>query len=386
MYYPPYLPEEKIKILLSNEEKSLKQVEKIFKIQYYGKPRIFINISPFNMSWTDSAGIHYAAPSSEFQKLTEEKYNNYIGRLHEWAHFLALNLLCQERFIKPPSFFLIEGLATAVDALIDAKYRINIHLIAKGLLKLGKLKQITKISNRDFLTFSTYEAGSFTLFLLENFGIEKLKEIYKYINDEENFKNHFKQIFGKSISFFVEKWKAFLNSFLKDENKRALYIAYASLSLDKMHPFVLECEKFWILQGFRDLPDKIIKEEEKFYKAFFSLSQTFKLEYTYKNFSRTMDSFRVYLKKRQKSIKAFSKAKLLIKRGGEYKSIQNLLEYSLSLAVDIEDLEVIAKVYHYMDIITLLRKSREASKYNEKIKLLKKAEKEIILYKGVNYE
>ncbi len=381
LYYPPDLPEDKIKLLLSKEEKSLKQVEEIFKIQYPDKPRIFIRIAPFNMSWTDSEGIHYSAPSSEFQKLTEEKYDTYLGRLHEWSHFLALNLLCQERHIKPPSFFLIEGLATAVDALINAKYRTNLHLTAKGLLKLGKLKQVTEISNRDFLTLTINEAGSFTSFLLEYFGIEKLKEVYRYINDEEKFNNHFERIYGKSISFFEEKWKAFLNSFLQDENQRAQYVAYASLGLDQMHPFVLECEKFWISQGFRDLPDKILKKEEAFYEAFFNLSQTSELEYAYKTFCRAIDDFRVYLEKRQKSIKAFSEAKLLITQHKCYDSIQDLLKYSLSLALDIEDLEVVTKVSHYIDIIKLLRKVREAHGYNEKRKLLKEAEKKIMLYK-----
>lgn len=105
--------------VLAGEEKLLEQAEDIMELHYPEKANVFIQITPLYFSYADLHGVHYLAPYDEFLRISE---GGSPGMPHEWAHFLALKLLCPVNSVKPPAFFLTEGLATAVDALANPKY------------------------------------------------------------------------------------------------------------------------------------------------------------------------------------------------------------------------------------------------------------------------
>jgi len=138
---------------------------------------------------------------------------------HECMHLYSM------LFGWPPAFFL-EGLAVAYqvdpargDFEAREKSGERVHDIVRRYRQEGRLYPVTAIIDRvgwyanDYTT--TYlEAGSFVRYLADVHGIERLKEVFRKMgqNDERaDVKAKFAAIYGRTVEEVEKEWLAFLD-------------------------------------------------------------------------------------------------------------------------------------------------------------------------------
>jgi len=235
LYYPNILAEDEAELFLDRQEQALRRVEEFLQLEYPSRVKLFLQISALREHWVSSDGIHYSFPLLELQQIFRKKDASFVaGELHELTHFIAQELLAPAEGAEPPAFFLIEGLAMAVDATANSQEAICFHLVAKGLSLLRSLKPVFQIAPIDPPIFRYDVMGSFTCFLLEQYGIEKLKELYTFI-DKKDFESAVARIYGKPLLSLEQEWHGFLTSLLSGQEERARYIALASLEFNRVH-------------------------------------------------------------------------------------------------------------------------------------------------------
>jgi len=125
-----------------------------------------------------------------------------------------------------PTFF-NEGAATAMqtdpynsDFVPRDKSGVPIHSIARTYLAEGRLYRVEDIlGSQAFLesdfTVSYIQAGSYVRFLMDIYGIESLKYLFRSLNAgdyPDTMKTVFQAVYGKSISEAEAEWLAFLNT------------------------------------------------------------------------------------------------------------------------------------------------------------------------------
>lgn len=112
---------------------------------------------------------------------------------------------------------LIEGVAEAAD--FDNPYgRLTTHEEAAAMIALGKAPPLARAMGAGFSLESGPRAytiaGSFCRYLLEQFGIGKLRELYRSAGD-------FEHVYGTSLPTLEEGWRAFLAKLPVDQSSRA---------------------------------------------------------------------------------------------------------------------------------------------------------------------
>ena len=388
MHYPDILEKTKAQSLLKREERNLRKSEELLNLAYKGKVNLYIYEFPFNKNWTDLKGVHYAIPSEHFKALSDLN-NKVLGEIHEWIHFLCIKLLCPVMELDSPTFFLAEGLAVAIDSLLNKDYEKHLNLVVKGLRDKNRLKSITEVSPKDLVSYTHYLTGCITLYLLKKYGIEKIKSVYKYIDDPQEFFNVFKQIYGIGLKELENEWLDYLDETYHFEGKRARYIANASLKLDDYHPFFLKYEKNWTLHGFNDLPSNILKIEEDLYKAYFDLStcSNSELEYYNEQYNEAFKKFKTVLDKRDKCIQEFAKAQNLIEKSNNYDLMLEQLGKANILALEIKDSCITNRIHKHIDVIKLIKEASNTEGVQNKKKKYKLAQTIIddSNYKGEEY-
>jgi len=110
---------------------------------------------------------------------------------------------------------LIEGLAVAVDWPGGSYERMTPHEQVRALQAMGKRPSIAQLLSLQFFTFSSVAgyttAGSFLRFLLDTYGAEPLRAVYR--NGGE-----FEEAYGKPLARLEAEWVAFISTIqLPDE-------------------------------------------------------------------------------------------------------------------------------------------------------------------------
>jgi tetratricopeptide (TPR) repeat protein len=128
---------------------------------------------------------------------------------HEIAHVYAAlyappPLYVSSRFGLLPHMGLIEGLATATEGY---KGRLTLHEWSAALLELDKLPKLETVMGPEGYWSSAgptayTAAGSFLLYLLEQYGVERVKALYR--------SGDFQETYGRSLSVLTEEWRGFL--------------------------------------------------------------------------------------------------------------------------------------------------------------------------------
>jgi hypothetical protein len=148
---------------------------------------------------------------------------------HEMAHVFgsafgdpAFGVSLAWRFWGPLPFpvlatGLIEGMAEAAD-FDNPSGRFTTHEEAAAMVALGKAPPVERAIGAAFSLESGPRAytiaGSFCRFLLERFGADKLRAIYRSAGD-------FEKVYGQPLSALATGWRTFLASLPVDENGRA---------------------------------------------------------------------------------------------------------------------------------------------------------------------
>ena len=112
---------------------------------------------------------------------------------------------------------LVEGIAEAAD-FDNPDGRSTTHEEAAAMLALGKAPELGRALGAGF-TFESGPraytiAGSFCRFLLDTFGAEKLRALYRSAGD-------FERVYGRDLASLEKDWRAFLSALPADESSRA---------------------------------------------------------------------------------------------------------------------------------------------------------------------
>jgi hypothetical protein len=148
---------------------------------------------------------------------------------HELAHIFAsafgdrlFGVSLAWRFVGPlpwPTLAsgLVEGIAEAAD-FDNPDGRATTHQEAAAMLALGKAPELRRALGAGF-TFESGPraytiAGSFCRFLLDAFGAEKLRALYRLAGN-------FESVYGRDLASLEKDWQAFLAALPPDESSRA---------------------------------------------------------------------------------------------------------------------------------------------------------------------
>jgi hypothetical protein len=363
LHYPPILAEDKARFFLDAENKALELVEEVLQAQYQGQVTIYIKISPFREHYVKTDGIYHCLPALDLRGISGEKTTVAVGRLHELAHFIAQELLCPIKSSEPPGFFIVEGLAMAVNATTNPEEAVHLHLVAKGLVLLGALKPVLQIvpSDPPFLRYEV--AGSFTHFLMKQYGVEKLTELYTFIN-ESDFDKAAVRIYGRPIPILEEKWKGFLAHYLPNREEAARYAALASLDLNQLRELpIVRNGNQWFRQGIiEDLPEGLYAQDLAVYEALSALTRkesSSKLEHEYEFFRSLLEVYCSSLRKWQEAAMAFREARqLLIDRHTNYDVTLTALRQAYTYLQELNDTTMMSRTRLYAALI-LSKKAHE---------------------------
>jgi hypothetical protein len=240
-YSPEYYSLEKIKILTENTEEVLKKEvilqdveEKFkktsnFKVPFYIYPSAKIfrqKFSSIYLGFNTGHEIYMCIPPKFINK---NIILNYLNFGHEIGFIVMRNFWPPPNTICAPS---MEAINTYFDARIRSPGEEKVlDYLSKEKLEDGTLNDL--ISTMQFFkkdsfagynttnyeeykkyTFYIFYFGSFVGFLVQNYGIDKLKEIVEIGDSKANVET----IFGKSQRELFNNWKSYLLSLPKPTN------------------------------------------------------------------------------------------------------------------------------------------------------------------------
>ena len=195
-------------------------------------------------------------------------YNNYDATLrHELAHVISskfgTGIFKVAENINPS---LIEGVAVAADPFYS---EYDIHYMAALAYKNGfKINIKNLFSGYSFLTntssLSYIYAGSFVKYLIENYGINKVKKLYSNID--------FEKIYKMPVSRLESEYYDFLKSIIAD-NKNSAYYFFGRQSL-----FTKVCPRYIssrLKDGWENYQAKNYKKSEKIFQEILDVSINF---------------------------------------------------------------------------------------------------------------
>ncbi|MEW6738071.1 MAG: hypothetical protein AB1489_42745, partial [Acidobacteriota bacterium] len=196
LYFEPNTPaEQRINELKKNAEQSFARVLQLLGEQTYRhQVNVFIVDSRSRMKALVGREVNGSA-NPEINTIFYVFGNNInASGSHEFCHVLAVNSWGKAEI------WINEGLAVYSD---DNWHGYKLHELSKHLLLKGELIPLEKIVKdfRKYPTLITYpESGSFVKFLCEEYGMNKVKEMWK------KGASHIPKIFDKSLKELEKEW------------------------------------------------------------------------------------------------------------------------------------------------------------------------------------
>ncbi|NPA91696.1 MAG: hypothetical protein GXO55_09665 [Chloroflexi bacterium] len=357
--YPDTLSPREAALFAKRQEHALKRVEKLLRLRHQNDVRIHIKITPFREHYVNKSTIYYSFPIFEFQQIIENNALLAAGELHELTHY-TMQEFVPTKILRPdpPGFFLIEGLAIAVDAMVDRQEASFLHLLAKGAFLLGALKPMLQIQPSD-PPFLRYEiTGSFTLFLIERYGIDKLKNLYKFVSDDA-FSTRVTQILRKSLFELEKDWLIFLEGY---PEKYARYIASASLDLNGLYELpIMRYGNRWFRQGLiGHMSKSVYSQMSSLYKVYSALGRADTLcrfSQLYELFQNMLNIYYASLQSWQEAAESFREAQqILSSQHANCNRILALLKRAYSLFRKVGDIVMMRQVRLYVAFVLLKMK------------------------------
>lgn len=310
IYHPAEIDSSQMKQILLLHEESFYSLRKFLQVKPRQKIQSFIFKDSEQKKRLFGAGNADVAKPWLYHSYTSlDTYENSIK--HELAHIFSAEFGATP--FRVASFFnpaLIEGIATASSPFYDNNY---IHFLSAAAFENNiKFNIPSLFSSLSFLTQTSSLAyivsGSFSLFLIEKYGIVKFKELYSQLN--------FNNIYNKNIEALIEEYSEYLKNFSVSQSKNiANYYfgrpslitnicpRYAAVKLKEGRELLNEksfdkaekifSEIFIKTKSYTSLNGLIfIKEENKDYKSAIKL-----IEENEKYFEKTVYEFFLKLKK-----------------------------------------------------------------------------------------
>ncbi len=202
--------EEQIAVIAEDHELRYAQVTRQLGVQSSGKLRSFyFSDRDQKARWMGARDVEMAKPWRREIYLDHRSFPHGSLR-HEIAHAVASEFgdpvfgVAMRKIYGIPfaSPGLIEGLATAID-WPGGYDRLTPHEAVRALVTMGKRPSIEQLLSLQFFTFSSATgyttAGSFLRFLLETYGAERFRAMYRSGGE-------FYEAYGKPLSVLEAEW------------------------------------------------------------------------------------------------------------------------------------------------------------------------------------
>ena len=197
-YQENHLTAEELAVIAENQEALFTMITELLHIEFSGKIDYYLYGSRLDY---DSIPGAYCI-GSEIRYLCifcEDFCKNGLNDAHEMTHALANSIGFQHGL-------LAEGLAVYVEDYVV--YGVNLHGVVNVLYQQGRVTPLQDLLD-DFwcdILFNYDIAGSFATYLIEEYGIDKLMELYGltmgYYEVEE--------VYGKSLQELEQEWLTFI--------------------------------------------------------------------------------------------------------------------------------------------------------------------------------
>lgn len=223
-YSSDQISDDQIRWIAAEHEFRYMQVTQILRVKLNGKIDSYIYPTPeTKRKLIGTRTTNIAKPHRREIHLSYESFESAFR--HELIHVIAGEFGMPILRISP-SPGLIEGLAVAIDWAAGDR---TPHQFAAALLRSGKVKDI-----RDLFSFTGFHtkpssvsyllSGSFCRYLLEEYGVENLKAVYRFAQ--------FEKVYQQTLLELIEEWKEFLHSVEippTDDHRAALLFARPSI-------------------------------------------------------------------------------------------------------------------------------------------------------------
>jgi hypothetical protein len=217
IHYPRGGPIEKqIEIIGADHEFRYAQVSKLLDAELSGKIHSYYFADPDSKArWTGARRVHVAKPWRREIYVDHQPFPHSVLR-HEIAHVVAaefgdpiFGVSVRYHFGLPLAFNpgLIEGLAVAADWPDRRGGILTPHQSVKVMVELGLAPPIRRVLSPQFLAFSSARsytvAGSFVRYILDRFGVDRLRALYRTGGD-------FELALGRDLGDVVADWRAMI--------------------------------------------------------------------------------------------------------------------------------------------------------------------------------
>lgn len=193
-YRAGYLASEELETIAQNQEALFTQITTLLNMDYYKKIKYYLVGT--REEFESIPGAY--TMGSEIQFLCffcVDMCKSGLNDAHELTHALSNDMGFQ-------SGLLAEGLAVYVEDYVVNK--VNLHGIIKILYTENRVTPLNDLAD-DFwcdVLFNYEIAGSFVTFLIEEYGMEKFKELYVRPPDPSSFVT----VYGKSFETLEKEW------------------------------------------------------------------------------------------------------------------------------------------------------------------------------------
>lgn len=213
IYHHAEIDSSQMKQILLLHEEAFYSLRKFLQVKPKQKIQSFIFENSKQKKRLFGAGNADVAKPWLYHSYTSlDTYENSIK--HELAHIFSAEFGTTP--FRVASFFnpaLIEGIATASSPFYDNNY---IHFLSATAFENNiKINIPSLFSNLSFLTQTSSLAyivsGSFSLYLIEKYGIIKFKELYSTLN--------FNKIYNKNVNELNKEYSEFLKNYTMNESE-----------------------------------------------------------------------------------------------------------------------------------------------------------------------
>lgn len=266
--YPDIMPEEAASALLENRRAALEFVEDFLQVKLEKPLTIQVNVSLIATAGEVIASLQpeilFHIPFYRLQGASPLSE----GNAHEETHVVATHA-----WSPPLCRFLGEGIAVAIDFCSRPRTTYNPHLFSKGLALMDELMPIESLFLQRFdpllpaprIALYTYvESASFVLFLIDRYGLEKLKQLNEVSGlPLSMFEEQVCKIYDQGFADLEQDWLLFLEGYAVGQEARARHFAQAMFDFsDRVVDSLNELEEYWKRSPFQLVsPSKKISDE-----------------------------------------------------------------------------------------------------------------------------
>lgn len=264
--------------------------------------------------------------------------------LHELSHVVIYYL-----WPKGLSVTLVEGLAVALE-LVYVGREDRLDLLARGLIELGMKKSLVELESQDPFYYSLW--GSFMVFLMREYGVEKLKEFLdaRQVAVLESQEKTMEIVYGKSMEQLEKEWREFLTRHVAEKKKAVAYAKAWKLYSELLNPVLAKFRAYhnmrvaWGAPKFFGASNAEFEAWKKQGEAYLALLEDEDVEGALKRFEEALRAYVKVLETWLEAARAYQEALDLIDYGASREEVQRALEKAKKQYELVGDMEMVGEI------------------------------------------